>query len=93
MEGGGTGASSEDTAGTDLDWSRLMIAGAGVVAAGGDCGWRATPTPGLQCCLSETVAGDGVDEGVTRSVGGGEKHEPQGPTSQCCSTREYPAIC
>ena len=48
MEGGCIGASSEDTAGGDIDRSRV-VAGAGVVSAGGDCGWQATSTPGLQC--------------------------------------------
>ena len=77
MEGGGIEVSSEDTVSGNVDWSRV-VAGTSVVAAGGDCGWQATPTPGLPCCLSETVAGGGVDEGVTRSIGGGEKCEASG---------------
>ena len=77
MEGGGIEVSSEDTVSGNVNWSRV-VAGTSVVAAGGDCGWQATPTPGLPCCLSVTVAGGGVDEGVTRSIGGGEKCEASG---------------
>ena len=49
----------------------------GVVTSGRarSTGDWATPAPGLKCCLAKTSARGGVHVGVTKSVGGGEKHE------------------
>ena len=46
------------------EWEELLLdwlPGACRMVAGGDCGWQATPTPGLQCILVETVSRGGVD--------------------------------
>ena len=56
-----------------------------IIGSGGR-GWvTATPTPGLQCCLAETVAGGGVCWGEDGGVGR-EEVSAGGPPLRGCST-------
>ena len=67
-------------------------AGAGGAVATGDCGWMATSTPRLQCCLSETVVGGGeADGGVCMPARDGEKISTSGSHSSTFSWLRMPS--
>ena len=67
-------------------------AGAGGAVATEDCGWLAASTPGLQCCLSETVTGGGeADGGVCMPARDGERISTSGSHSTMFSWLSMPS--